>query len=181
MDSRRKSICAPTPKGRLSRLRAELRGKREDSMGCWRQMTQRRPARDWPRSRLFEESRAHGYEGSYDAVPGPGWSRTRARRRALPVVLDGVRTIVKACISASTTATWCGARLSARTARDGFRRRRVGVRISPVVIRIIRTAVETIFIGKEYQYNRRFLTMCGHNSESVVRTRRRVERRVRVL
>jgi hypothetical protein len=30
------------------------------------------------------------------------------------------------------------------------------------VVSTMKTAVETIFVGKERQYNRRFLQMCGH-------------------
>src|SRR5882757_1097116 len=59
------------------------------------------------------------------------------------------------------------ARLSARDAGDGVRRARPSLR--PVQgrlrarhLRQLKTAVETIFVGKQRLYNRRFLQMCSH-------------------
>src|SRR3984893_10947752 len=101
--------------------------------------------------RLFEELRALGYEGGYDAVRryARSWSREHASQMAdasVPltfapgeayqfdwsheiVVMNGVTTIVKVV-----------------HVRDNMK-----------------TAVETIFVGKDRQYNRRFLQMCAHH------------------
>ena len=129
--------------------------------------------------RVFEELRALGYEGGYDAVRR--YARAYGKERAgataaayVPltfapgeayqfdwsheiVVMDGVTTIVKV---AHVRLCHARARLSARDAGDGFRRPRAGVRVlqgacSRGIYDNMKTAVETIFVGKDRQYNRR--------------------------
>jgi hypothetical protein len=95
--------------------------------------------------RVFEELRALGYEGSYDAVRryAKVW---RSERGAAPAEAG-------ACPGEGRgTAELCT-------------RRGVPVRRAARPRGIydnMKTAVETVLIGKDRQFNRRFLQMCGH-------------------
>jgi transposase len=109
--------------------------------------------------RIFEELRALGYEGSYDAIRRYA-KRWRAERGAamaeafVPlsfapgeayqfdwsheiVLINGVTVTVKVA-----HVRLCHSRM--------------------LFVRAYPTAVEAVFIGKDRQFNRRFLRMCGH-------------------
>jgi hypothetical protein len=135
---------------RWSRARSWEDGKR-NSMGCWRRTPKRRRAKRLTLIRLFEELRALGYEGSYDAVRryAGSWAKTNASATAnafVPltfapgeayqfdwsheiVVLDGMTTTVK--VTCPSQPHDVCARLSARGAGDRVRRARARVRVLP--------------------------------------------------
>ena len=137
--------------------------------------------------RLFEELRGLGYDGGYDAVRryGNNWRKERGASTAAAyvplsfapgeayqfdwshevVLLSGVTVIVKAAHVRLCHSRWFGG----PTAR---RRRWCSTRtIGPLPVQgcmqrgiydNMKTAVETIFVGKGRLYNRRFLQMCSH-------------------
>ena len=141
--------------------------------------------------RVFEELSGLGYEGGYDAVRRYARVSRRAARGAATaeafvplsfapgeayqfdwsheiVVLHGVTTRVRGrpCPAVPQPDAVC-AGLSAREPGDGVRRARPRLRVlqGHLHARIydnMKTAVETVLIGKDRQFNRRFLQMCGH-------------------
>ena len=142
--------------------------------------------------RLFEELRALGYEGGYDAVRRYarrlGRGATRARRRApiVPltfapgeayqfdwsheiVVMDGVTTTVKVAHVRLCHSRMMFVRAYPRETQEMVfdAHERAFAFFKGACARGIydnmKTAVETIFVGKDRQYNRRFLQMCSHH------------------
>ena len=141
--------------------------------------------------RVFEELRALGYEGGYDAVRryARTWSKQRAGETAnayVPltfapgeayqfdwsheiVVMDGVTTIVKVAHVRLCHSRMMLARAYPRETQemvfDAHERAFAFFRgaCSRGIYDNMKTAVETIFVGKDRQYNRRFLQMCSHH------------------
>jgi len=141
--------------------------------------------------RLFEELRALGYEGGYDAVRryARAWAKTNASLTAnafVPltfapgeayqfdwsheiVVLDSVTTIVKVAHVRLCHSRMMFVRAYPRETQemvfDAHERAFAFFKgaCTRGVYDNMKTAVETIFIGKDRQYNRRFLQMCSHH------------------
>ena len=141
--------------------------------------------------RLFEELRALGYEGGYDAVRryARSWSRERASQMAdayVPltfapgeayqfdwsheiVVMNGVTTIVKVAHVRLCHSRMMFVRAYPRETQEMVfdAHERAFSFLKGACTRGIydnmKTAVETIFVGKDRQYNRRFLQMCAHH------------------
>jgi transposase len=141
--------------------------------------------------RLFEELRALGYEGGYDAVRryARNWSKEHASATAsafVPlsfapgeayqfdwsheiVVLNGVTTTVKAAHVRLCHSRMMLVRTYPRETQEMVfdAHERAFAFFKGACRRGIydnmKTAVETIFIGKDRQYNRRFLQMCSHH------------------
>ncbi len=141
--------------------------------------------------RVFEELRGLGYEGGYDAVRryARAWSKVRASETAsvyVPltfapgeayqfdwshdvVVMDGVTTTVKVAHVRLCHSRMMLVRAYPRETQemvfDAHERAFAFFRgaCSRGIYDNINTAVETIFIGKDRQYNRRFLQMCSHH------------------
>ena len=141
--------------------------------------------------RLFEELRALGYEGGYDAVRryARSWSREHASQMAdayvpLPfapreayqfdwsheiVVMNGVTTIVKVAHVRLCHSRMMFVRAYPRETQEMVfdAHERAFAFFKGACTRGIydnmKTAVETIFVGKDRQYNRRFLQMCAHH------------------
>ena len=141
--------------------------------------------------RVFEELHALGYEGGYDAVRryARAWSKERASETAsayVPlsfapgeayqfdwshdiVVMDGVTTTVKAAHVRLCHSRMMLVRAYPRETQemvfDAHERAFAFFRgaCSRGIYDNMKTAVETIFIGKDRQYNRRFLQMCSHH------------------
>ena len=141
--------------------------------------------------RVFEELRALGYEGGYDAVRryARAWSKERASATAsayVPlsfapgeayqfdwshdiVVMDGVTTTVKVAHVRLCHSRMMLVRAYPRETQemvfDAHERAFAFFRgaCSRGIYDNMKTAVETIFIGKDRQYNRRFLQMCSHH------------------
>jgi transposase len=141
--------------------------------------------------RIFEELRALGYEGGYDAVRryASAWAKSNASATAsafVPltfapgeayqfdwsheiVVLDGVTTIVKVAHVRLCHSRMMFVRAYPRETQEmvfdaherafAFFRGACGRGIYDNM----KTAVEAIFVGKDRQYNRRFLQMCSHH------------------
>jgi transposase len=141
--------------------------------------------------RIFEELHALGYGGGYDAVRryAGAWAKANASATAdayVPltfapgeayqfdwsheiVVLDGVTTIVKVAHVRLCHSRMMLARAYPRETQEmvfdaherafAFFKGACGRGIYDNM----KTAVETIFVGKERQYNRRFLQMCSHH------------------
>jgi transposase len=141
--------------------------------------------------RLFEELRTLGYEGGYDAVRryARTWSREHASQTAAAfvplsfapgeayqfdwsheiVVMSGVTVTVKVA-----HVRLCHSRMMFCRAYPGETQEMVfdaherafaffrGA-CTRGIYDNMKTAVETIFIGKDRQYNRRFLQMCSHH------------------
>jgi transposase len=151
--------------------------------------------------RLFEELRAGGYEGGYDAVRryAKTWSREHASRTAsayVPlsfapgeayqfdwsheiVVLSGVTTTLKVAHIRLCHSRMMLVRAYPRETQEMVfdAHDRAFAFFKGACTRGIydnmKTAVETIFVGKERQYNRRFLQMCAHHLVDPVPARRR--------
>jgi transposase len=141
--------------------------------------------------RVFEELRGLGYEGGYDAVRryARAWSKERASETAsvyVPltfapgeayqfdwshdiVVMDGVTTTVKVAHVRLCHSRMMLVRAYPRETQemvfDAHERAFAFFRgaCSRGIYDNMKTAVETIFIGKDRQYNRRFLQMCSHH------------------
>jgi transposase len=141
--------------------------------------------------RLFEELRALGYEGGYDAVRryARSWGREHASQMAdayVPlsfapgeayqfdwsheiVVLSGVTVTVKVAHVRLCHSRMMFVRAYPRETQEmvfdahehafAFFKGACACGIYDNM----KTAVETIFVGKERQYNRRFLQMCAHH------------------
>ena len=141
--------------------------------------------------RVFEELRGLGYEGGYDAVRryARAWSKERASATTsayVPlsfapgeayqfdwsheiVVMDGVTTTVKVAHVRLCHSRMMLVRAYPRETQemvfDAHERAFALFRgaCSRGIYDNMKTAVETIFIGKDRQYNRRFLQMCSHH------------------
>jgi transposase len=141
--------------------------------------------------RLFEELRAHGYDGGYDAVRryARGWSRDQVSITAeayVPlsfapgeayqfdwsheiVVIDGVTTTVKVAHVRLCHSRMMFVRAYPRETQEMVfdAHERAFAFFKGACTRGIydnmKTAVDTIFAGKDRQYNRRFLQMCAHH------------------
>ena len=141
--------------------------------------------------RIFEELRALGYEGGYDAVRryAARWAKANASATAnayVPltfapgeayqfdwsheiVVLDGVTTTVKVAHVRLCHSRMMFVRAYPRETQEmvfdaherAFAFFRGACRRG--IYDNMKTAVETIFVGKDRQYNRRFLQMCSHH------------------
>ena len=141
--------------------------------------------------RLFEELRTLGYEGGYDAVRRDArtWSREHVSQTAavfVPlsfapgeayqfdwsheiVVMSGVTVTVKVAHVrlCHSRMMFCRAypRETQEMVFDAHERAFAFFRgaCTRGIYDNMKTAVETIFIGKDRQYNRRFLQMCSHH------------------
>ena len=141
--------------------------------------------------RLFEELRALGYGGGYDAVRryARTWSREHASRTAAAfvplsfapgeayqfdwsheiVVMNGVTVTVKVAQMRLCHSRMMLVRAYPRETQEMVfdAHERAFAFFKGACTRGIydnmKTAVETIFIGKDRQYNRRFLQMCSHH------------------
>jgi len=141
--------------------------------------------------RLFEELRTLGYEGGYDAVRryARTWSREHASQTAAAfvplsfapgeayqfdwsheiVVMSGVTATVKVAHVrlCHSRMMFCRAypRETQEMVFDAHERAFAFFRgaCTRGIYDNMKTAVETIFIGKDRQYNRRFLQMCSHH------------------
>jgi transposase len=140
--------------------------------------------------RLYEELRGLGYDGSYDAVRRYAKSWRKERGAALAqayvplsfapgeayqfdwshevVLLNGVTTTVKVAHMRLCHSRMPFVRAYPRETQEMVfdAHDRAFAFFKGACARGIydnmKTAVETIFVGKERQYNRRFLQMCGH-------------------
>ena len=141
--------------------------------------------------RLFEELRALGYEGGYDAVRryARSWSREHASQMAdayVPltfapgeayqfdwsheiVVMNGVTTIVKVAHVRLCHSRMMFVRAYPRETQEMvFDAHELAFAFfkgacTRGIYDNMKTAVETIFVGKDRQYNRRFRQMCAHH------------------
>jgi transposase len=140
--------------------------------------------------RMFEELRAHGYEGGYDAVRryARGWSRTHGQATAVAyvplsfapgeayqfdwshevVLLNGVTVIVKVAHLRLCHSRMLFVRAYPRETQEMVfdAHDRAFALFKGTCGRGIydnmKTAVEAVFVGKDRLYNRRFLQMCSH-------------------
>jgi transposase len=140
--------------------------------------------------RVFEELRALGYDGGYDAVRryARGWQRERSSSTAdayVPlsfapgeayqfdwshevVLINGATVIVKVAHVRLCHSRMMFVRAYPRETQEMVfdAHDRAFAFFKGACTRGIydnmKTAVETIFVGKERAYNRRFLQMCGH-------------------
>src|ERR1700748_2928254 len=141
--------------------------------------------------RVFEELRALGYAGGYDAVRRYArvWSKERASAAASAylrlafapgeayqfdwsheiIVMDGVTTTVKVAHVRLCHSRMMLVRAYPRETQemvfDAHERAFAFFKgaCSRGVYDNMKTAVETVFVGKDRQYNRRFLQMCSHH------------------
>jgi len=141
--------------------------------------------------RLFEELRSHGYDGSYAAVRryAIGWSQESGFAQAqayVPlsfapgeayqfdwsheiVVMSGVTVTLKVAHLRLCHSRMMYVRAYPRETQemvfDAHDRAFAFFKgaCARGVYDNMKTAVETIFVGKERQYNRRFLQMCSHH------------------
>ena len=156
---------------------------------CWR--TKRKAARErLTLIRLFEELRGRGYDGGYDAVRryARRWSKERGQSTAAAyvplsfapgeayqfdwsheiVVLSGVTVIVKVAHVRLCHSRMLFVRAYPRETQEmvfdahdrAFALFKGACRRG--IYDNMKTAVETIFVGKDRLYNRRFLQMCSH-------------------
>src|SRR5476651_859594 len=140
--------------------------------------------------RLFEELRGCGYAGGYDAVRryARRWSKERGATTAAAyvplsfapgeayqfdwshevVLLNGVTVTIKVAHVRLCQSRMLFVRAYPRETQEMVfdAHNRAFAFFKGTCTRGIydnmKTAVETVFIGKERQYNRRFLRMCGH-------------------
>jgi len=151
----------------------------------------RRPKRErLTHIRIYEELRALGYEGGYDAVRryAAAWSKSESAASAAAyvplsfdpgeayqfdwshevVVMDGVTTTVKVA-----HVRLCHSRMPFVRAYPRETQEMVfdahdkafaffGGACARGIYDNMKTAVDTIFVGKDRAYNRRFQQMCGH-------------------
>jgi transposase len=141
--------------------------------------------------RLFEELRTLGYDGGYDAVRryARSWSREHASQTAAAfvplsfapgeayqfdwsheiVVMSGVTVTVKVAHMRLCHSRMMFFRAYPRETQemvfDAHERAFAFFRgaCTRGIYDNMKTAVDTIFVGKERQYNRRFLQMCSHH------------------
>ncbi len=141
--------------------------------------------------RLFEELRVLGYEGGYDAVRryARKWSREHAGQTAAAfvplsfapgeayqfdwshevVVMNGVTITVKVAHTRLCHSRMFIARAYPRETQemvfDAHERAFAFFRgaCTRGIYDNMKTAVDAIFVGKDRQYNRRFLQMCSHH------------------
>src|SRR5277367_6748519 len=141
--------------------------------------------------RLFEELRALGYDGGHDAVRRHArtWSREHARRTAAAfvplsfapgeayqfdrsheiVVMNGVTVTVKVAHMRLCHSRMMFFRAYPRETQEMVfdAHERAFAFFKGACTRGIydnmKTAVDTIFVGKDRRYNRRFLQMCSHH------------------
>jgi transposase len=141
--------------------------------------------------RIFEELRALGYDGGYDAIRryARSWAKLNASATAdafVPltvapgeayqfdwsheiVVMDGVTTIVKVAHLRLRHSRMIFVRVYPRETQEMvFDAHERGFAFfkgacGRGVYDNMKTAVETIFVGKDRKYNRRFLQMCSHH------------------
>src|ERR1700723_1921944 len=168
-------------------------------LGRWKEQLDRllaanveAPARErLPLIRIFEELRALGYDGGYDAIRryARSWAKLNASATAdafVPltfapgeayqfdwsheiVVMDGVTTIVKVAHLRLCHSRMMFVRAYPRETQEMVfdAHERAFAFLKGACTRGIydnmKTAVETIFVGKDRQYNRRFLQMCSHH------------------
>ena len=140
---------------------------------------------------MFEELRALGYEGGYDAVRryARSWGREHASQTAAAfvplsfapgeayqfdwsheiVVMNGVTMTVKVAHMRLCHSRMMFVRAYPRETQemvfDAHERAFAFFRgaCTRGIYDNMKTAVETIFVGKDRQYNRRFLQMCSHH------------------
>jgi len=140
--------------------------------------------------RIYEELRGLGYEGGYDAIRRytKGWVKTRGSATAeayVPllfppgeayqfdwsheiVLLDGVTVTVKVAHVRLCHSRMMFIRAYPRETQemvfDAHDRAFAffGGACTRGIYDNMKTAVETVFVGKDRQYNRRFLQMCSH-------------------
>src|SRR6266699_2604873 len=140
--------------------------------------------------RLFEELHGRGYEGGYDAVRryARRWAKERGQSTAAAyvplsfapgeayqfdwshevVLLSGTTVMVKAAHVRLCHSRMLFARAYPRETQEMVfdAHNRAFTFFKGACTRGIydnmKTAVETVFIGKDRQFNRRFLRMCGH-------------------
>src|SRR3979411_15697 len=140
--------------------------------------------------RIFEELRGRGYDGGYDAVRryARGWQRERSASTAdadVPlsfapgeayqfdwshevVLINGATVVVKVAHMRLCHSRRPFVRASPRETQEmvfdahdrAFAFFKGACRRG--IYDNMKTAVETIFVGKERAYNRRFVQMCGH-------------------
>jgi transposase len=141
--------------------------------------------------RLFEELRALGYEGGYDAVRryARTWSRDHASQTAAAfvplsfapgeayqfdwsheiVVMNGATVTVKVAHVRLCHSRMMSARAYPRETQemvfDAHERAFAFFRgaCTRGIYDNMKTAVDAIFVGKDRRYNRRFLQMCSHH------------------
>jgi transposase len=152
----------------------------------------RRPKRErLTHIRIFEELRALGYDGGYDAVRryAAAWSKAETKASAAAyvplsfdpgeayqfdwsheiVLIDGVTTTVKVA-----HVRLCHSRMPFVRAYPRETQEMVfdahdrafaffGGACARGIYDNMKTAVDTIFVGKDRAYNRRFQQMCGHD------------------
>ena len=140
--------------------------------------------------RIYEELRGLGYEGSYDAIRRYAKSREKARGAAMAeayvplfyppgdayqfdwsheiVLINGVTVTVKVAHVRLCHSRMMFVRAYPRETQemvfDAHDRAFAFFRgtCTRGIYDNMKTAVETVFIGKDRQYNRRFLQMCSH-------------------
>src|SRR3974390_943894 len=140
--------------------------------------------------RIFEEVRERGYDGGYDAVrrAARGWAKERGQSTAAAyvplsfapgeayqfdwshevVLLNGVTTIVKVAHVRLCHSRMLFVRAYPRETQEmvfdaherAFALFKGSCRRG--IYDNMKTAVETVFVGKDRLYNRRFLQMCSH-------------------
>jgi len=172
------------PRPRLGRWKADLDRLLVTNAG--------KPARErLTLIRLFEELRALGYEGGYDAVRryARSWSREHASQTAAAfvplsfapgeayqfdwsheiVVMSGVTVTVKVAHMRLCHSRMMFVRAYPRETQemvfDAHERAFAFFRgaCTRGIYDNMKTAVDAIFVGKDRQYNRRFLQMCSHH------------------
>jgi transposase len=177
----------------------EREGQPRPKLGAWKEEVDRilatnvaKPARErLTLIRIFEELRALGYQGGYDAVRryARRWAREHASETAsafVPlsfapgeayqfdwsheiILLDGVPMTVKVAHVRLCHSRMMFVRAYPRETQemvfDAHERAFAFFKgaCARGVYDNMKTAVETIFVGKDRQYNRRFLQMCSHH------------------
>src|SRR6188508_216366 len=161
----------------------EFRYEREDQplpkIGRWRETldqllseNEAKPSRErLTLIRLFEELRGRRYEGGYDAVRryARRWAKERGQATAAAfVLLSGVTVTVKAAHVRLCHSRMLFVRAYPRETQEMVfdAHDRAFALFKGTCGRGIydnmKTAVETVFVGKDRLYNRRFLQMCSH-------------------
>jgi transposase len=162
-----------------------------DQLDCLLSTNEDKPSRErLTLVRLFEELRGFGYEGGYDAVRryAKSWRKEHGAAQAqayVPlsfaageayqfdwsheiIVLNGAAVTVKVAHMRLCHSRMLFVRAYPRETQemvfDAHDRAFAFFKgaCERGIYDNMKTAVETIFVGKERQYNRRFLLMCGH-------------------